>query len=59
MLRDACKHQKIYQKQTMMSNPPKMNWICKKCGEKGITIIGSRGQQKEETYEEIEKRFNS
>lgn len=35
-----CKHDKVYQNEILCSNPPKQNWICKKCGEMGCDTIG-------------------
>ena len=40
----------------MMSYPPKRNWICKKCGAKGITVISIPNRNKE-TFGEIKKMF--
>lgn len=57
-MNDSCEHEKVYENRMMMSYPPKKNWICKKCGAKGITVIGVP-VQKTETYEEIRKRFKS
>ncbi|WP_310876925.1 hypothetical protein [Priestia megaterium] len=34
-----CKHKKIYDKELLMSNPPKQKWTCSKCGEKGIDMV--------------------
>ncbi|WP_272942963.1 hypothetical protein [Bacillus bingmayongensis] len=42
----------------MMSYPPKQNWICKKCGAQGITVIGIPNRNKA-TFEEIKKMFES
>ena len=55
---NLCAHQKVYQNSMMMSNPPKKNWICKKCGTKGVTIFGNSSRE-EETYEDIVRRFES
>jgi hypothetical protein len=37
----ACKHNKIYDKYILTSNPPQQRWKCKKCEETGIDIIGT------------------
>ncbi|SCM94460.1 Uncharacterized protein BWINRASL_02137 [Bacillus mycoides] len=55
---DPCEHEKVYENRMVMSYPPKQNWICKKCGAKGITVIGIP-VQKQEAYEEIKKRFKA
>ncbi|MCU4820288.1 hypothetical protein OCA00_01355 [Bacillus cereus] len=33
-----CKHKKQYSNSLLMSNPPKILWICLECGEKGTEI---------------------
>ncbi|WP_170961929.1 hypothetical protein [Bacillus cereus] len=57
-MENQCNHEKVHDNRIMMSYPPKMNWICKKCGAKGVTVIGIP-VQKTETYEEIRKRFKA
>jgi hypothetical protein len=41
-----CNHVKIYSKQLLLSNPPKVGWYCLNCGLKGYeihTIAGEAG----------------
>lgn len=35
----ACQHEKVYDKELLMSDPPKQKWTCSKCGEQGIDIV--------------------
>ncbi|WP_242274799.1 hypothetical protein [Bacillus cereus group sp. BfR-BA-01310] len=46
-MKDQCNHEKVHEDSMMMSYPPKQNWICKKCGAKGITVIGIPNKNKE------------
>jgi hypothetical protein len=34
-----CSHEKVYEKYILTSNPPKINWECFKCEEKGTDIF--------------------
>jgi hypothetical protein len=53
---NKCKHNKVYANYILTSNPPQSPWICSKCGFKGV----DRGQfPTEETYEDIDRRFNA
>lgn len=33
-----CKHDKVYDERTLLSNPPQYRWICSKCGYCGKDI---------------------
>ncbi|MFJ8414074.1 hypothetical protein [Bacillus paramycoides] len=57
-MKNQCNHEKVHEDSMMMSYPPKQNWICKKCGAKGITVIGIPNKNKE-TFEEIKRMFES
>ncbi|MED0988121.1 hypothetical protein [Bacillus paramycoides] len=50
-MKDQCDHEKVHEDSMMMSYPPKQNWICKKCGAKGITVIGIPNKNKETSAE--------
>lgn len=41
-----CSHVKEYSNYVLMSNPPKVNWKCQKCGENGT-----------ESYKAIDNRL--
>ncbi|MED2846918.1 hypothetical protein [Bacillus toyonensis] len=57
-MEDQCNHEKVYEDSMIMTYPPKQNWICKKCGAQGITVIGIPNRNKA-TFEEIKKMFES
>jgi len=53
---DECQgpHDKAYDANTLLSNPPKKAWICRNCGKRGYEVIGERYVN---DYDEIVKRF--
>ncbi|MBP3967714.1 hypothetical protein KAF80_01465 [Bacillus sp. WL1] len=57
-MNDQCDHEKVYEDSMMMSYPPKQNWISKKCGAIGVTVIGIPSKNKA-TFEEIKRMFES
>jgi hypothetical protein len=54
---EKCKHNKVYDHDHIfMSNPPKVQWICKICGERGIdtTSICRENNEYETTIKQFE-----
>ena len=49
-----CKHEKVYSNRIIPSNPPQVQWICRKCGEMGTEWLGSYGHN---DYDELRKKF--
>ena len=36
-----CQHDKVYADCILKSNPPKRDWVCRKCKKRGRDVIGS------------------
>ena len=52
---ETCQHNKVYADYILTSNPPKIPWICSKCGEKGIEEYVAI--EKKLDYEELIQKF--
>ena len=54
-IRTECTHDKAYDHNVLLSDPPKRRWICRKCGEHGVERMGPLYLK--ETYDDAVKRF--
>lgn len=36
-----CLHEKVYANHILATNPPRRPWVCKKCGERGMDVVGN------------------
>lgn len=53
-----CEHDKVYDKQhVLMTLPPQVKWICRKCGQEGIEVLGPPTSFANE-YESIWHKFH-
>jgi len=48
----TCIHDKSYSPTQLLSNPPKIPWICRRCGERGVD---TKPYIHNDYYETIEK----
>ncbi len=52
----TCKHNWIFSGITMMTNPPKQEKICEKCGKMGYDMKNNAGDNK---YKDVFEKFHS
>ena len=51
-----CNHKKVFANTMIMTYPPQQEWICSKCGEKGIDRIGEINN--EPSYSDLVLKFD-
>jgi len=37
---EECEHEKVFDSKYLLSNPPQVKWVCKRCKEEGYDIVG-------------------
>ncbi|MDD3141287.1 MAG: hypothetical protein PHX08_20280 [Lachnospiraceae bacterium] len=53
-----CEHDKVYDNQHLLpSFPPQVRWICRKCGQEGVEVVGPPASFANE-YEAIWNKFH-
>jgi hypothetical protein len=53
---DECTHDWVYENKMLLTEPPKKNKICSRCGKKETVTLGARS--KGPTYEELVEKFS-
>ena len=54
---DCVRHNKVYDSDILLSDPPKRNWICSICGDRGTDIIG--GYIGHNEYSDLVQKFSN